>query len=221
MRKLQLKGQKFERLTVISEILNDSGNSKWLCKCDCGKQVESIGWHLTAGKVKSCGCYRITNDRTGKKIGNWTVLSFAGNESWNCECKCGTRKIVPSSALYKKRSKSCGCYKSPPDEIYNERVKKRILKSIKINPNGCWDWQKYCCYNGYGTMTYRKRVGQRVSRVVYMLWKGPIPQGLFVCHSCDRPSCVNPDHLWLGTAKDNVQDMIKKNRQKKGKNHVK
>jgi hypothetical protein len=49
-------------------------------------------------------------------------------------------------------------------------------------------------------------------RVAYKLWIADIPENLFVCHHCDSPACVNPDHLFLGTAKDNTQDMIKKGR---------
>ena len=67
---------------------------------------------------------------------------------------------------------------------------------------------------GYGGITEDQ--GSQVSvgahRVSWKLHKGDIPDGLYVLHQCDVPSCVNPEHLFLGTAKDNAQDAVEKNR---------
>lgn len=67
----------------------------------------------------------------------------------------------------------------------------------------------------YGSVSYRNR-NCRVHRVAYELANGPIPPGLEVLHSCDRPLCVNPEHLSVGTNADNVTDKVAKNRQAKG-----
>lgn len=81
--------------------------------------------------------------------------------------------------------------------------------------NGCWEWNGKLNNSGYGCFQKvidGKKVEVRAHRVSYEIWKGEITEGMQVCHTCDNPSCCNPDHLWLGTAKENVQDCVKKGR---------
>lgn len=80
------------------------------------------------------------------------------------------------------------------------------------NPNGCWIFGNGKGYQMFGP-EYNSMYAHRFS---YTIHKGQIPNGLFVCHTCDNPKCVNPSHLWLGTNKDNVNDKIAKGRQLKG-----
>lgn len=69
---------------------------------------------------------------------------------------------------------------------------------------------------GYSPVSIGGRGGikYRTHRLVWEEINGPIPEGILVCHSCDNRRCINPDHLFLGTAKDNTQDMMKKDRHK-------
>lgn len=83
--------------------------------------------------------------------------------------------------------------------------------------DGCWNWTASKFNNsGYGLI---KIAGKRRSahRVSFELFHGAIPSGMLICHRCDNRACVNPDHLFLGTHRDNMDDMVAKDRQPRGK----
>ena len=91
-------------------------------------------------------------------------------------------------------------------------IEQRFWKYINKNGlNGCWTWIGAKNKNGYGQID-----NKGTHRISWELHNGPIPKGLCVCHKCDEPSCVNPEHLFLGTFEKNSQDMTNKNRQAKG-----
>lgn len=77
--------------------------------------------------------------------------------------------------------------------------------------SGCWLWHGTEFARGYGQFWNGSRRVQ-AHRHAYELVNGPIPSGMFICHRCDVPSCVNPDHLFLGSHADNMQDMTRKGR---------
>lgn len=90
-----------------------------------------------------------------------------------------------------------------------------FLSRVKVDANGCFIWQGYINTNGYGEISRNARLGIRrggAHRFSYELFRGPISGGLFACHHCDVPACVNPAHLFLGTQKDNMQDASHKGR---------
>lgn len=98
-----------------------------------------------------------------------------------------------------------------------ERLWARVDKSPGQGPDGdCWEWRGYVHPTGYGQLA-ENSAGRNINsnRAAYMVSKGPIADGLWVLHTCDNRLCCNPDHLWLGTPKQNTHDMMAKGRRRK------
>jgi hypothetical protein len=88
----------------------------------------------------------------------------------------------------------------------------RFWSKVTLAPSGCWEWQAARNEAGYGVIGYGPGKTTLAHRVSYILCVGPIPDGMFVCHSCDNPRCVRPTHLWLGDNAANLRDMARKGR---------
>ena len=151
-------------------------------------------------------------DLTGKKFGKLTVISYAGldntkkNSKWNCNCECGKKTVVGRPCLVQGHTQSCGCICSPPKEEYEIEREKRFFKFVE-KTDSCWIWKGAKDKEGYGIFNNRtKKV--KAHRYAYSLFKKEkINSGYFICHACDNPSCVNPDHLYEGTHTDNMKDL--------------
>lgn len=101
------------------------------------------------------------------------------------------------------------------------KVNERFGESYTIQPSGCWLWNRETRGRGlrgnrktpniYGAFYFNGKT-QSAHRVAWQLTFGPIPSRLLVCHTCDNGLCVNPEHLFLGTNRDNMQDCSRKGR---------
>lgn len=91
----------------------------------------------------------------------------------------------------------------------------RFRSYVVISPNGCWDWNGSRRARGYGQLSIRrngKATPMLAHRLSWMIHYGPVPDGVCVCHGCDRPPCVNPKHLWLGSQRENMRNAAWKGR---------
>lgn len=95
----------------------------------------------------------------------------------------------------------------------NSAIDKQWLEDQveRIPESGCWLWTGSITDDGYGRIRVKSGVVS-IHRSSYQLYKGKIPDGLCVCHTCDIPSCFNPDHLYLGTHQDNMDDRTARGR---------
>lgn len=87
------------------------------------------------------------------------------------------------------------------------------------SPGTCWLWIGATAHEDPRAYFWLDGKSQPAYRVAYQLLKGTIPDGMFACHSCDKPLCVNPEHIWIGTSAQNQEDMARKGRSASGSRH--
>ena len=116
---LDLTGRRFGKLVCIKpyEEKDSSGNTQWVCQCDCGNTCIAALHQLRAGYKKSCGClsHPQLKDYIGKRFHKLTVIEYAGKREgmhyWKCRCDCGNTTVVGQTRLQSGKTKSCGCLK--------------------------------------------------------------------------------------------------------------
>ena len=153
-------------------------------------------------------------DLVGQKFGYLTVIKRIENDKrggtmWLCRCDCGEYATIRGPSLVNGHSKSCGCFNGLSTKEY-------LLSKINITDKDKWLWNGCLNKDGYGRAYYKGRE-VKAHRLSYIVFKGKIKEGLIVCHKNDCPQDINPDNLFLGTFKENTQDMLNKGRHIKGR----
>lgn len=115
--------------------------------------------------------------------------------------------------MSKERSES-NCLPHVELKLTENHIKSFWNKVEKLRDDQCWKWKAYKNRKGYGRIGISAGRCVNAHRVSWVIHNGAIPQGLFVCHRCDNPECTNPNHLFLGTRQDNINDMVIKKRSK-------
>ncbi len=164
----------------------------------------------------------------GLTFGCWIVESFSHvynrKRFFLCKCSnCSFEKIFCGTFLVQGRYRECNCI-NPPKKTKNS-LTSGYNKFVIKNTIGCWGWKGCAPANpGYGQFRYNMKL-ERAHRASWIIHFGEIPNGMHVLHRCDNRICSNPEHLFLGTNLDNINDMIAKGRHptlaKKGEqNHM-
>lgn len=193
---------------------------------------------------------RLENSLTVDENGCWISSIGAGSEDKHTRFKIGRQKVRAHRYMYEQKvgpiAKDQRVYHTcdnqkccNPDHLALKNVKSKeerdaekgppvvplpafdhLMRSITVDENGCWISSLGA--EAKGSYSKVKEEGQNIRghRLMYSAVYGPIPDGLSVCHKCDTPKCINPTHLFLGTHKDNMQDMHAKGRARGGKKRV-
>lgn len=183
------------------------------------KKSDNECWKWIACKNKSGYGLISYREKTGRDVS--LVASRVAYQIYNGKIpsrgaihhSCGNSDCCNPNHLYLIK------YKKVNIEFKKEEISKIILENIKINlKTGCWEFQKIKKRKNYGEIHYKGRVF-KAHRLSYMLKHNNfnIPSTTKICHICDNPTCLNPDHLFAGTQRENIYDMEAKGRS----NHVK
>lgn len=198
-------------MNTVSEVPIPVG----LCQCGCGgKTAVAVSNRQERGYIKGVPV-RFVPGHNAWADGRFSLIQ-PPNPSGLCLCGCGEstslaattcRRLGNIKGLPQRFVNGHGSRRRifPPKKTLSETLWQRVIKS-----DSCWEWQG-ALTEGYGNFTYQRK-NYHCHRVSWELAYGPIPGGLWVLHRCDNRKCVRPDHLFLGTHLDNIQDMVAKGR---------
>lgn len=121
MKRIDLTGKRFGKLTAIKYV----GNDRWLCKCDCGNETEVLSMNLRSAHTKSCGCLKGTGI-IGRRVGQLVVIEKINNIQYLCKCDCGNVAIRNYISLVDKLTSSC-------DECSNKKRAEAVKSKVFVD----------------------------------------------------------------------------------------
>lgn len=145
---------RFGRLTAIERTCRKGAAYSFLCRCDCGNEVEVRQSNLSSGRTRSCGCLRVV-DLTGQRFGRLLVTALAGKKVYpkstvliyRCRCDCGNETEVFASSLRSKMTKSCGCLnreKKPRIDLTGRRFGRLCVEGYDEHRKRSHHWRCRC-----------------------------------------------------------------------------
>jgi len=159
------------------------------------------GWIRDGSKPKKFSVHRLVYEEHFEEVPEGQCVMH----------RCGAPNCVNPEHLYvpPKRVVEHGARPGPKARPAEERFWVKVDKS---DTSGCWEWTGNKNGSGYGLFMVRSPKKELAHRVSYRWDRGSLPPEKLVCHRCDNPGCVNPSHLFLGSARDNIIDMVEKGR---------